>query len=180
MVSTEDEDVLLGALKELQYVQTVIDLQSETEELQMEVNRLKEELEDEKKANVVEATKLSDSLDLICKVEGYIQQPADVLNKARLFDEGLAKDRVIAVKVIPVLVDFNYKIEEILLNMRGFFEELEVQGLVPLDQMPNLSINTKELPMLQGWETGIVGQTPTPTKPAQPQASEQAKEATEV
>ena len=38
----------------------------------MEVNRLKEELEDEKKANAVAATKLSDSLDLIRKMEGYV------------------------------------------------------------------------------------------------------------
>ena len=34
--------------------------------------------------------------------------------------------------------------------------------------------------MLQGWEIGIVGQIPTPTKPTQLQVSELAKETTEV
>ena len=70
--------------------------------------------------------------------------------------------------------------EEILLDMRGLFKGLEVQGLVPLDQMPNISINTEELPTLQGWETGTVGQTPISTKLTQLQASEPAKEAAKV
>ena len=132
-------------------------MQAKGEELEREVNRLKKELDEEKKANVVAGKKLTDSLDLIRKIEGYIQQPVDVLNKASLFDEGFAKDPVTAAKVISVLVDFNQKIEEILLNMRGLFEGLEAEQLVPLDQMPNLSINTEELPTLQGWEIGTVG-----------------------
>ena len=44
-----------------------------------------------------------------------------VLNKARLFNEGLAKNSVTVAKVIPVLVDFNKKLEEILLDRRGLF-----------------------------------------------------------
>ena len=56
--------------------------------------------------------------------------------------------------------------EEILLDMRGLFKGLEVEGLVPLDQVPTISINTKELPTLQGWRAETVGQTSTPTKPA--------------
>ena len=50
------------------------------------------------------------------------------------------------------------------MDVRGLFEGLEVEGLVPLDQVPNLSINTEKLPTLQGWGPGIVEQTPTPTK----------------
>ena len=65
--------------------------------------------------------------------------------------------------------------EEILLNMKGLFEGLEAQQ-IPLNQLPNLSINTEELPMLQGWEIGAAGQTLTPTEPAQPHASDLAKE----
>ena len=49
----------------------------------------------------------------------------DVLNKARLFDEGLAKNLVTATKVIPVLVDFNQKMEELLMNIRSPFDGLE-------------------------------------------------------
>ena len=86
------------------------------------VKRLKEELEENKKANIVAATKLSDNLDLIWKMEGFVQQPAKFLNKATLFDEGLAKNPVTATKAISVLIDFNEKMEEILLNMRVLFE----------------------------------------------------------
>ena len=46
--------------------------------------------------------------------------------------------------------------------------------------MPNLSINMEELPTLEGWEMGNMGQTPNPTKPAQSQASELAKEVVET
>ena len=48
-----------------------------------------------------------------------------MLNKARLFDKGFAKNPLTIVKVILVLFDFNHKMEEILLDMRGLFEELE-------------------------------------------------------
>ena len=74
----------------------------------------------------------------------------DVLNKARLFDKGLAKNPVTFAKVILDLVDFNQKMEEILLDMWSLFDGLEAQQLVLLDQMPNLSINIEELSTLQG------------------------------
>ena len=164
-VKAEDEDCLLEALRELPQKQAITDLQGKNDKLKEEIKRLKEELEDERKANAIAATKLSESLDLIRKMEGIVQQLAEVLNKARLFDEGLAKNPVTAAKVVPVLVDFNQTMEEILMDMRGLFKGLEVEGLVPLDQVPNLSINTEELSTLQGWELGTVGHTPTPTKP---------------
>ena len=52
------------------------------------------------------------------------------------------------------------------MDMWGLFKGLEVEGLVPLDQVRNLSINTEELSTLQGWRPRIVEQTPTPTKVA--------------
>ena len=55
--------------------------------------------------------------------------------------------------------------DKIRLDMRALFDGLEVEGLIPLDQVPNISINTEDLPTLQGWRTGTVGQTPTLTKP---------------
>ena len=130
------------------------------------MKKLKEELADKKKANSVAASKLGESLELVRKMEGVAQQPAEILNKARLCDEGLAKNPVTTAKVISVLVDFNQKMEELLLDMRALFDGLEVEGLVPLDQVPNISINKEELSTLQRWSTGTTGQTPTPTKPA--------------
>ena len=51
------------------------------------------------------------------------------------------------------------------MDMRALFKGLEVDGLVPLDQVPNISINMEELTTLQGWGPWATGQTPTPTKP---------------
>ena len=128
------------------------------------VKKLKEEPEDERKANSIAATKLGESMELIQKMEGVVQQPADILNKAKLFDVGLAKNPITAAKVIPVLIDFNHKMDELLMDMRALFEGLKVSGLVPLDQVPNISINTEELPTLRRWNVGSQAETPTPTK----------------
>ena len=148
MAGAEDEDSQLETMKELLCKQTVTDLQEKGEKLQREVKQLKQELEDEKKAHFVAATKLSESLELIRKMEGFIQQRTEVFNKARLFNEGLFKNPVTTAKVIPVLIDFNQRMEGIFQEMPDLFNGLEVKGLVPLDQVPNISINTKELPTL--------------------------------
>ena len=138
----------METLKELLQRQAVLDFESKNAKLKEEVKRLKEELEDERKANAVAATKLGESLELVWKMEGVVQQSANILNKAKLFDVGLAKNLIIAVKVIPVLVDFNQKMDELFMDMQALFEGLEVDGLVPLDQVPNISINTEELSIL--------------------------------
>ena len=96
-------------------------------------------------------------------MEGVAHQPAVILNKAKLFDKVLAKNPITAAKVILVLIDFNQKMDKILLDMQALFKGLEVDGLVPLDQVPNISINTEELPTLHGWKTGTQGQMPMPT-----------------
>ena len=76
-------------------------------ELKAKVNWLKEELDNEKKANIVAVNKLNDNLNVIQNIENYIQEPAIVLNKAKLFNEGLAKNPVSTTWVIPILMDFN-------------------------------------------------------------------------
>ena len=48
-----------------------------------------------------------------------MSNPGDILNKAWLFDN-LATHLVSAPKVIPILVDFASKMEELLNNMRSF------------------------------------------------------------
>ena len=113
-------------MEKLLQKQTVIDLQAKNKKLKEEVKRLREELEDKKKANATVATKLSENLELVRKMEGVAQQLVEILNKAKLFDEGLAKNPVTAAKVILVLVDFNQKMEELLLDMRALFDGLEV------------------------------------------------------
>ena len=154
VVGAEGEDTLVETLKELPQRQIVLDLESKNAKLKEEVKKLKEELEDERKANSVGAAKLGESMELIWKMEGVVYQPAVILNKAKLFEAGLTKNPITAAKVIPVLVDFNQKMDEILMDMRALFEGLEVSGLVSLDEVPNISFNTEELPTLQGWNAG--------------------------
>ena len=100
MVGAEGEDTLIETLEGLLQKQTFIDLQAKNLNLKEEVRRLKEELEDERKANGMATTKLSKSLKLVRRMEWVAQQLAEILNKAKLFDEGLAKNLVTAAKVI--------------------------------------------------------------------------------
>ena len=138
-------DDLLPILKLLLHQQTVMDLETQVGELKAKVNRIKEELNKEKKANIVKVNNLNGSMD-----GGYISEPADVLNKAKLFNAGLAKNPISIAKVIPVLVHFNQKMEDLLTEMQSLFDGLEAQQPLSLDQVPNLSINTEELPNLYG------------------------------
>ena len=71
-VGAEDQDSLLEVLEKLSSKQIVADLQGKNEKLKEEVKRLKEELEDERKANIVAATKISESLEIIWKMEGVV------------------------------------------------------------------------------------------------------------
>ena len=103
LVEAEGEDTLIETLEELPQKQTITNLEAKNQKLKEEVKRLKEELKDEKEANATTATKLSESLELVRKMEGVAQQPAKILNKAKLFDECLAKNPVTAAKVISVL-----------------------------------------------------------------------------
>ena len=66
--------------------------------------------------------KLNDSMDVIQKIEDYIQEPVDVFNKVKLFDVGLAKNPISAAKVIPILVNFNQKMEDLVTKMQILFD----------------------------------------------------------
>ena len=94
VVGAEGEDTLMDTLKELPQRQMVLDLESRNAKLNEEVKKLKKELEDERKANSIGAAKLGESMEQIRKMEGLIQQPADILNKAKLFEAGLLKSLV--------------------------------------------------------------------------------------
>ena len=86
------------------------------------------------------------------------------MNKAKLFDANLAQHPVTAKKVILVLVDFADKMEELLDEMRVFFNGLLLE--VPPVAAENLPDISGEIPSLTGWRKD--GTTETPTKPDQP------------
>ena len=94
------------------------------------------------------------------------------MNKAQLFDANLAQHPVTAKKVIPVLVDFADKMEELLDDMRVLFNRLLPE--VPPVAAENLPDISGEIPSLTSW--GKDGTTETPTKPDQPGPSEPIQE----
>ena len=93
-----------------------------------------------------------------------------------MFDKSLAKHLVSAAKVIPILVDFAEKMEELLDEMRVLFEGL--QPKVPPIAAENLSNILEEIPSLIGWGQETVP-TEMPTKPVQLGPSELTREAGE-
>ena len=73
-----------------------------------------------------------------------------MLNKARLFNNNLVKNLISVAKAIPVLVDFIEKMEELLDDLRSFFDGLGAEGHpeVPLENIPDISSNILSL---TGW-----------------------------
>ena len=130
--------------------------------------KLKEVKEDHKKG----LDKLNVALTFNQKLEAYVGNPKDIINKAKLFDANLAKNPVTAGKVIPVLVDFTEKMEELLDEMWVLFYRL--QSEVPPIATENLLDISSEIPSLTGWEKEAA--TETPTKLDQPGASEPTQE----
>ena len=134
--------------------------------------KVREELKEEKEAHRKALDKLNLSLAFNQKLETYVGHTGDVVNKAKLFDANLAKNPVTAEKVIPVLVDFAEKMEELLDEMRILFDGLQPE--VPPVAAENLPDISGEIPSLTGW--GKEGTIEIPTKPDQPGASEPTRE----
>ena len=157
-------DELLAAIDHLPSQKKLEELEAKTIFLQEKSKKASEELREEKEAHRKALNKLNLSLAFNQKLETYVGNTGDVVNKAQLFDANLAQHSVIAKKVIPVLVDFADKMEELLDEMRVSFDGLLPE--VPLVAAENLSDISGEIPSLTGW--GKDGTTETPTKPDQP------------
>ena len=131
-------------------------------------NKISTELKEEKEAHKKALDKLNLSLAFNQKLETYVGNIGDVVNKAKLFEANLAKNPVTVRKVIPVLVDFVEKMEKLLDEMRVLFDRLQPE--VPPVNAENLPDISGEIPSLTRW--GKEGMTETPTKLDQPGASE--------
>ena len=140
------------------------ELEAKTTFLQEKSKKASEELREEKEAHRKALDKLNLFLAFNQKLETYVGNTGDVVNKAQLFDANLAQHPVTAKKVIPVLVDFVDKMEELLDEMRVLFDGLPPE--VPPVAAENLLDISGEIPSLTGW--GKDGTTETPTKPDQP------------
>ena len=118
--------------------------------------------------------KTGEALNLLTQFQSYVGQPGDVVTKARIFDETVAKGLpVTGSKVISIVVDYSAKMEALLLGMRQL-----MVGLHP-PLLPTGSIDLadfSELPaaeILQGLLTptkGPVNQTTSSILPTDPES----------
>ena len=157
-------DGLIEAIDHLPSQKRMEELEAKISFLQEKSKKASEELKEEKEAHWKAVDKLNLSLAFNQKLEIYVGHTGDVVNKAQLFDANLAQHSVIAKKVIPVLVDFADKMEELLDEMRVLFDGLLPE--VPPVAAENLPDILGEIPSLTGW--GKDGTTEIPTKPDQP------------
>ena len=141
-------DGLLEAIDNLPSQKRVEELEAKVAFLQEKSKKVSEELREEKEAHKKALDKLNLSLAFNQKLETYVGHTGDVVNKAKLFDANLAKNPVTAQKVIPVLVDFAEKMEELLDKMRILFDGLQPE--VPPVTVENLPDISGEIPSLAG------------------------------
>ena len=117
-------DRLLEVVDDLPSQKKVDELEAKNAFLHEKSKKISAELKEEKEAYKKALDKLNLSLAFNQKLETYVGHTGDVVNKAKLFDANLAKNPVTAGKVIPVLVDFAEKMEELLDEMRVLFDGL--------------------------------------------------------
>ena len=109
---------LVAAIEHLPSQKRMEELEAKVSFLQEKNKKANKELKEEKEAHRKAVDKLNLSLAFNQRLEAYVGNAGDVVNKAQLFDANLAQHSVTAKKVIPVLVDFADKMEELLDEMR--------------------------------------------------------------
>ena len=109
---------LLEAVDNLPTQKKVDELEAKIAFLLEKASKANAELKEVKEDHWKALDKLNVMLAFNQKLEAYVGHTGDVVNKARLFDANLAKNPVSAGKIIPVLVDFAEKMEELRDKMR--------------------------------------------------------------
>ena len=104
---------LLEAVDDLPTQKKVDELEAKTAFLLKKASKSSAELEEVKEDHKKALGKLNVALAFNQKLETYVGHIGDVVNKARFFDANLAKNPITAGKIIPVLVDFAKKMEEL-------------------------------------------------------------------
>ena len=152
---------LLDAIEHLPSQKRMEELEAKVSFLQEKNKKTNEELKEEKEVHRKAVDKLNLSFAFNQKLEAYVGNTGDVINKAQLFDANLAQHPVTAKKVIPVLVDFADKMEELLDEMRVLFDGLLPE--VPPVAAENLPEISGEVLSLTGWGEGRDNRDPHET-----------------
>ena len=78
--------------------------------------------------------KRGEALSLLTQFQSYVGQPGDVMTKAWIFDETVAKGLpVTGSKVINIVVDYSAKIETLLVGMRKLMADLHPASTGSID-----------------------------------------------
>ena len=139
-IAIQDIDEALSKVAQKQEVTEqdtrISQLTWEKEELQARLLKAERNLK-------LEESKTQKAHRLIGLLEEHIRNPGDLVTKARIYDEAVAKiGNVTALKLIHICVDYSTKMETILVEMRAFFDAQNgfFRGSpVPLEKVLDLS-----------------------------------------
>ena len=119
-VAIEDIDT---ALSQVVWKQEVAERDSRINELTREKEELKDQLRKMERELKLEQSKTQGAHRLIGLLEEHVRNPGDLVIKARIYDEAVAKiGGVTALKLIHICVDYSTKMETILAEMRVLFD----------------------------------------------------------
>ena len=139
-VAIQDIDT---ALSQVVRKQEVAERDSRINKLTREKEELKDRLRKMERELKLEQSKTQGAHRLIALLEEHVRNPGDLVIKARIYDEAVAKiGGVTALKLIHICVDYSTKMETILAKMRILFDSRNrfFRGSpIPLEKFPDLT-----------------------------------------
>ena len=139
-VAIQDID---SALSQLVRKQEVTERDARINELIWEKEELNERLRKTERELKMEQSKTQGAHRLIALLEEHVRNPGDLVTKARVYDEAVAKTGgVTALKLIHICVDYSARMETILAEMRILFDNrnrLFRGSPIPLEKIPDLT-----------------------------------------
>ena len=155
-VAIQDIDAALSQVARKQEVaerdSQINQLIREKEDLQVQLQKMEWELK-------LEQSKTQGAHRLIGLLEEHVRNPGDLVIKARIYNEAVAKiGGVTALKLIHMCVDYSTRMETILVEMRVLFDNWNRffrDSPVPLEKVPDLT-DFQDLPpteLLQNLQT---------------------------
>ena len=139
-VAIQDIDT---ALSQVVRKQEVAERDSRINELTREKEELKDRLQKMERELKLEQSKTQGAHRLIGLLEEHIRNPGDLVIKARIYNEAVAKiGGITALKLIHICVDYSTKMETILAEMRVLFDSSNCffwGSPIPLEKFPDLT-----------------------------------------
>ena len=139
-VAIQDIDT---ALSQVVWKQEVAERDSQIDELTREKEELKDRLQKRERELKLEQSKTQGAHRLIGLLEEHVRNPRDLVIKARIYDEAVAKiGGITALKLIHICVDYSTRMETILAEMRVLFDSGNrfFRGSpIPLEKVPDLT-----------------------------------------